>query len=48
MASVRENAETTGKSVHRVMEASGTLAQNTQHLDSNLSELLNGLRSKSA
>ncbi len=48
MASVRENAETTGRSVQKVMQASGAVAGNTQKLDHNLSDLLNGLRSNSA
>ena len=48
MASVRENAETASQSVGKVVDASGVVAQNTQELDSNLSELLNGLRSNSA
>ncbi len=45
MASVRGNAETASQSVQTVMQASGTVAENTQRLDNTLSELLDGLRS---
>jgi len=45
MASVRANAETASQSVQKVMQASGTVADNTQRLDNTLSELLGGLRS---
>jgi hypothetical protein len=42
---VRGNAETASQSVQKVIQASGTVAENAQALDSTLSELLGGLRS---
>ncbi len=44
MASVRENSQTTSQSVNKVVEASSLVSRHTAELDSNLSELLSGLR----